>query len=92
MNDRARKAELLAPHRGENRERRKLMPQFLVAGYLPDDFDPSQMDEATGRKIHAFNKEMEARRCPEIGLRPWGREGAARADRWRSPHHRRALP
>ena len=35
------------------------MPQFLVAGYLPDDFDPSQMDEATGRKIHAFNKEME---------------------------------
>ena len=36
------------------------MPQFLVAGYLPDDFDPSQMDEATGRKIHAFNKEMEA--------------------------------
>jgi hypothetical protein len=35
------------------------MPQYLVAGYLPDDFDPSQMDEATGRKIHAFNKEME---------------------------------
>ena len=36
------------------------MPQFLVAGYLPDDFDPSQMDEAAGRKIHEFNKEMEA--------------------------------
>ena len=36
------------------------MPQYLVAGYLPDDFDPSQMDEAAGRKIHAFNKEMEA--------------------------------
>ena len=34
------------------------MPQYLVAGYLPDDFDPSQMDEATGRAIHALNKEM----------------------------------
>jgi hypothetical protein len=34
------------------------MPQYLVAGYLPDDFDPSQMDEAIGREIHALNKEM----------------------------------
>src|SRR5258707_15206972 len=34
------------------------MPQYLVAGYLPDDFDPSQADEATGREIHALNKEM----------------------------------
>jgi hypothetical protein len=34
------------------------MPQYLVAGYLPDDFDPSQVDEAAGRKIHALNKEM----------------------------------
>ncbi len=36
------------------------MPQYLVAGYLPDDFDPSTVDEAMGRKIHALNKEMEA--------------------------------
>jgi hypothetical protein len=35
------------------------MPQFLVAGYLPDDFDPSQVDEAMGSKIHALNKKME---------------------------------
>lgn len=35
------------------------MPQFLVAGYLPDDFDPSQIDEAAGLAIHEFNKEME---------------------------------
>jgi hypothetical protein len=70
----------------------KDMPQFLVAGYLPDDFDPSQMDEAAGRKIHAFNQRDGGRRCPEIGLRPWGREVAASADRWRSPHHRRAVP
>jgi hypothetical protein len=34
------------------------MPQFLVAGYLPDDFDPSRVDEATIRDIHALNKEM----------------------------------
>ena len=34
------------------------MPQYLVAGYLPDDFDPSLADEAMGRDIHALNKEM----------------------------------
>ena len=34
------------------------MPQYLVAGYLPDDFDPSLADEAMGREIHALNKEM----------------------------------
>ena len=34
------------------------MPQYLVAGYLPDDFDPSLADEAAGRAIHALNKEM----------------------------------
>ena len=34
------------------------MPQFLVAGYIPDNFHPSQVDEATVREIHALNKEM----------------------------------
>ena len=34
------------------------MPQYFVSGYLPDDFDPSQVDEAVGREIHALNKEM----------------------------------
>jgi hypothetical protein len=34
------------------------MPQYFVSGYLPDDFDPSQADEAMGPKIHALNKEM----------------------------------
>ena len=33
------------------------MPQYLVAGYLPDDFDPSQVDEAMGREIHALSIE-----------------------------------
>jgi len=37
------------------------MPQYLVAGYLRDDFDPSTVDEAAGRKIHALNEEMEAK-------------------------------
>jgi hypothetical protein len=36
------------------------MPQYLVAGYTPDDFDPSTMDEATGQAIHALNDEMDA--------------------------------
>ena len=35
------------------------MPQYLVAGYMPDDFDPSSVTEAMGQAIHAFNKEME---------------------------------
>ena len=35
------------------------MPQYLVAGYMPDDFDPSSVTEEMGLAIHAFNKEME---------------------------------
>lgn len=34
------------------------MPQYLVAGYLPDDFDPSAQDEAVIEEIHQLNKEM----------------------------------
>jgi hypothetical protein len=34
------------------------MPQYLVNGYLPDNFDPSSVDEAMVRAIHALNKEM----------------------------------
>jgi hypothetical protein len=34
------------------------MPQYLVAGYIPDDFDPSLVTEEMGRGIHALNKEM----------------------------------
>ena len=34
------------------------MPQYLFAGYLPDDFDPSTQDEATMEEIHALNREM----------------------------------
>jgi len=34
------------------------MPQYLFASYLPDNFDPSTMDEATVEEIHALNREM----------------------------------
>ena len=38
------------------------MPQYLVSGYRPDDFDPSTQDEAEMEvimeEIHALNREM----------------------------------
>ena len=34
------------------------MAQFLVANYLPDDFDPSAVTEAMIEEIHALNREM----------------------------------
>lgn len=36
------------------------MPQYLVTGYLPDNFDPSTMTEAMVEGIHALNREMDA--------------------------------
>jgi hypothetical protein len=36
------------------------MPHYLVAIYLPDDFDPSKQDEAMVEDIHALNREMVA--------------------------------
>jgi len=36
------------------------MPRYLVASYLPDDFDPSSVTEEAGAAIHALNAEMEA--------------------------------
>src|SRR5882724_5171983 len=34
------------------------MPQYLVANYLPDDFDPSSVTEAMIEEIHAINREL----------------------------------
>ena len=34
------------------------MPQYLIATYLPDNYDPSVETEATIEAIHALNKEM----------------------------------
>lgn len=34
------------------------MPQYLVANYLPDNFDPSTVTEAMMEEIYALNGEM----------------------------------
>jgi len=34
------------------------MPQYLVASYLPDDFDPSTVTEVMIEQIHAVNREL----------------------------------
>jgi hypothetical protein len=34
------------------------MPHYLVANYLPDDFDPSTVTEAMIEQIHAVNREL----------------------------------
>src|SRR5580698_8004644 len=34
------------------------MPQYLVANYLPDDFDPSVVTDAMIEEIHALNREL----------------------------------
>ena len=48
------------------------MPQYLLANYLPDDFDPSTMTEATVRAINDLNDELEAAgaRLMACGLSP----------------------
>jgi hypothetical protein len=37
------------------------MPQYLIANYLPDNFDPSTVTEAMMEEIHALNREMIAK-------------------------------
>ncbi len=34
------------------------MPQYLVANYIPDNFDPSTVTEAMMEEIHALNREL----------------------------------
>jgi hypothetical protein len=34
------------------------MPQYLIAGYLPENYDPSVVTEETIEAIHALNREM----------------------------------
>jgi hypothetical protein len=36
------------------------MPRYMVAAYLPDDYDPSTETAETIQAIHALNAEMEA--------------------------------
>jgi hypothetical protein len=37
-----------------------MMPHFVISGYLPENFDPSTVDEAMVDGIHALNREMDA--------------------------------
>src|ERR1043165_648128 len=44
---------------GNNRQKEgEVMPQYLVANYMPDDFDPPTVTEAMIEEIHALNREM----------------------------------
>jgi hypothetical protein len=48
------------------------MPQYLLTNYLPDNFDPSAVDEATINAINALNEELIAAgaRLMAAGLAP----------------------
>ena len=48
------------------------MPQYLLANYLPDDFDPSTVTEAMVQAINDLNEELEAAgaRLMACGLSP----------------------
>jgi len=50
------------------------MPQYLIASYLPDDYDPSVETEAVIEQIHALNRELIARGVRKFacGLSPAG--------------------
>jgi hypothetical protein len=47
-------------HREQTTETKenKVMAQYLVANYLPDDFDPSTVTEAMMEEIHELNREL----------------------------------
>ena len=57
------------------------MPQYIVANYLPDDFDPSTVTEAMIEEIHALNREMIAAGARKLacGLSPAGSAKSLRA-------------
>jgi hypothetical protein len=57
------------------------MPQYLVAIYHPDNYDPSVESEAMMEEIHALNREMiaaGARKCA-FGLSPASKARTLRA-------------
>ncbi len=67
------------------------MPQYLLANYLPDDFDPSTMTEATVRAINELNEELEAAGARLYGLRPLA-QPARRSRCGGSPMAKRSSP
>ena len=87
-------AGLTRPARKPLHNKGEIMPQYLLANYLPDDFDPSTVTEATVRAINDLNDELEAAgaRLMACGLQPSqpGEIGAGAAQ-WRSARHRRPV-
>ncbi len=70
------------------------MPQYLVANYLPDDFDPSTVTEAMMEEIHALNREMIAAGVRKFacGISPAGSAKTLRSPaRRQGARHRRAV-
>jgi hypothetical protein len=57
------------------------MPQYLVAVYHPDDYDPSVETEAMIENIHALNREMIAAGARKLacGISPAGKAKSVRA-------------
>jgi hypothetical protein len=49
-----------APGTTYRKQGEKVVPQYLVCNYLPDDFDPSTVTEAMIEEIHALNREIMA--------------------------------
>jgi hypothetical protein len=47
------------------------MPQYLVSGYLPDNFDPSTVSEATVEEIHALCGRSPMANCCSPTARTW---------------------
>ena len=56
------------------------MPHYLLANYLPDDFDPSTMTPASIQAINDLNDELEAAgaRLMACGLSPAGQAKSLR--------------
>ena len=57
------------------------MPQYLLTNYLPDNFDPSTVDEATIHAINVLNDELIAAgaRLFAVGLSPASQAKSLRA-------------
>jgi hypothetical protein len=78
------KAGQTGPAKDKNKDRyrrKNIMPQYLVANYLPDDFDPSAVTEAMIEEIHALNREMIAAGVRKFacGISPAGSAKTLRA-------------
>src|SRR5258707_559548 len=52
------KAGQTGPPENSFRIKGEIMPHYLVTGHLPDNFDPSTVDEATVHAINALNEEL----------------------------------